>query len=290
MKPSSEQCLTGAAVALAGSAPAPLRTPMHVTIKTPEEQEKMRVAGRLAAEVLDMIGEHVVPGRDHRGARPALPRLHRQRAAVDPGEPQLPRLPQDHLHLGQPRGLPRHPERQAAQGRRHRQYRRHRHQGRLPRRHQPHVLRRQAPDRTPSGWPRPASRPCGAASRWCARARTWATSATPSRASSRQQDYSVVREYCGHGIGRIYHEDPQVLHYGEPGTGLELQAGMTFTDRADGQRRQAPRAAAAGRLDRGHQGSLAVGAVGAHRAGHRHRRRSADARRARRGRTEAATA
>ena len=38
-------------------------------------------------------------------------------------------------------------------------------------------------------------------------------------------DYSVVREYCGHGIGRIYHEDPQVLHYGEPGTGLELQAG-----------------------------------------------------------------
>jgi methionyl aminopeptidase len=39
----------------------------------------------------------------------------------------------------------------------------------------------------------------------------------------------VVREYCGHGIGRIYHEDPQVLHYGKPGTGLELSAGMTFT-------------------------------------------------------------
>ncbi len=32
--------------------------------------------------------------------------------------------------------------------------------------------------------------------------------------------FSVVREYCGHGIGRIYHEDPQILHYGEPGTGL----------------------------------------------------------------------
>ncbi len=41
--------------------------------------------------------------------------------------------------------------------------------------------------------------------------------------------FSVVREYCGHGIGRVYHEDPQVLHYGKPGTGLELQAGMTFT-------------------------------------------------------------
>jgi methionyl aminopeptidase len=43
------------------------------------------------------------------------------------------------------------------------------------------------------------------------------------------QGFTVVREYCGHGIGRIYHEDPQVLHYGKPGTGLELRAGMTFT-------------------------------------------------------------
>ena len=42
-------------------------------------------------------------------------------------------------------------------------------------------------------------------------------------------NYSVVREYCGHGIGRIFHEDPQVLHYGKPDTGLVLQEGMTFT-------------------------------------------------------------
>ena len=41
--------------------------------------------------------------------------------------------------------------------------------------------------------------------------------------------FSVVREYCGHGIGRVFHEDPQVLHYGEPGTGVELEPGMTFT-------------------------------------------------------------
>jgi len=41
--------------------------------------------------------------------------------------------------------------------------------------------------------------------------------------------FSVVREYCGHGIGRVYHEDPQVLHYGVPGTGLRLEKGMTFT-------------------------------------------------------------
>ena len=41
--------------------------------------------------------------------------------------------------------------------------------------------------------------------------------------------YSVVREFCGHGIGRVFHEDPQVLHYGKPGTGLLLEAGMMFT-------------------------------------------------------------
>ena len=40
---------------------------------------------------------------------------------------------------------------------------------------------------------------------------------------------SVVREYCGHGIGRMFHEEPQVLHYGKPNTGVELQPGMTFT-------------------------------------------------------------
>ena len=41
--------------------------------------------------------------------------------------------------------------------------------------------------------------------------------------------YSIVREYCGHGIGREMHEDPQVLHFGQPGKGLVLQEGMTFT-------------------------------------------------------------
>ena len=41
--------------------------------------------------------------------------------------------------------------------------------------------------------------------------------------------YSIVREYCGHGIGKEMHEEPQVLHYGKPGTGEVLQAGMVFT-------------------------------------------------------------
>src|SRR5690606_6080225 len=42
-----------------------------------------------------------------------------------------------------------------------------------------------------------------------------------------KHNYSVVREYCGHGIGRVFHEEPQVLHYGKPGTGIELREGMT---------------------------------------------------------------
>ncbi len=44
-----------------------------------------------------------------------------------------------------------------------------------------------------------------------------------------KQRCSIVREYCGHGIGKIFHEDPQVLHYGTPGTRERLQEGMTFT-------------------------------------------------------------
>lgn len=38
-----------------------------------------------------------------------------------------------------------------------------------------------------------------------------------------------MREYCGHGIGKLFHEEPQILHYGKPGQGLTIQAGMVFT-------------------------------------------------------------
>ena len=41
--------------------------------------------------------------------------------------------------------------------------------------------------------------------------------------------YSVVREYCGHGIGQVFHDEPQIVHYGKPGTGEQLHEGMTFT-------------------------------------------------------------
>ena len=46
---------------------------------------------------------------------------------------------------------------------------------------------------------------------------------------AKRNGYSVVREYCGHGIGREMHEEPQVLHFGKPGTGLALREGMVFT-------------------------------------------------------------
>ena len=44
-----------------------------------------------------------------------------------------------------------------------------------------------------------------------------------------KNNYSVVREYCGHGIGATFHEEPQILHYGKAGTGTELKPGMCFT-------------------------------------------------------------
>src|SRR3546814_7211252 len=50
---------------------------------------------------------------------------------------------------------------------------------------------------------------------------------------AQKNGFSVVREFCGHGIGKVFHEEPQILHYGRGGTGMELQAGMTFTIRSE---------------------------------------------------------
>lgn len=46
---------------------------------------------------------------------------------------------------------------------------------------------------------------------------------------AQREGYTIVREYCGHGIGKTYHEQPNVLHYGQPGQGLILRKGMVFT-------------------------------------------------------------
>lgn len=49
------------------------------------------------------------------------------------------------------------------------------------------------------------------------------------QAHAQQYHFSVVREYCGHGIGKVFHDDPQVLHFGKRGTGMVMKAGMIFT-------------------------------------------------------------
>lgn len=46
---------------------------------------------------------------------------------------------------------------------------------------------------------------------------------------AKAKNYSIVKEYCGHGIGKIFHEDPQILHYGNPKTGMKIKKGMCFT-------------------------------------------------------------
>ena len=151
-----------------------------------------------------------------------------QRAAGRPGDAQLraagpPPVSGVAVHVGQPRRLPRHPRRQEAEARRHRQHRRHGDQGRLPRRHEPDVLRRHAVD--PGAAPGRhhvrgdvARHPRGPARRAPGRHRRRDPEVR------RGHDFSVVREFCGHGIGRQFHEEPQVLHYGRPGTGARCSS------------------------------------------------------------------
>ena len=88
--------------------------------------------------------------------------------------------------------------------------------------------------------------------------------------------FSIVREFCGHGIGRQFHEEPQVVHYGRPGTGLKLLARDDLHDRADDQRRSRGDTRARRRLDHRHRRPFAVRAMGAHGAGDARRLRGAD--------------
>ena len=126
--------------------------------------------------------------RDHARDRRARARLHGQRAAHDSGHAQLRAarplaLSRVAVHVGQPRRVPRHSGRQEAEGRRHRQRRRHRDQGRLSRRHEPHVLRRQAVDPGEAPGRRHVRGDVARHPRRARRARTSATSAPRSSAS-----------------------------------------------------------------------------------------------------------
>ena len=88
------------------------------------------------------------------------------------------------------------------------------------------------------------------------------------------QHMSVVRDFCGHGLGRLFHDEPNIVHVGRPGEGIVLQARHVLHRRADDQSRPPAREGAVRRLDRGDPRPLAVGPVRAHRRGDRHRGRN----------------
>ncbi|HEY1898862.1 MAG TPA: type I methionyl aminopeptidase [Steroidobacteraceae bacterium] len=201
---------------------------MHITIKSPEEQLKMREAGRLAAEVLDMIGPHVVPGV----TTEELDRLCYEHIVHVQGT-----IPANLNYRGFPKTICSSVNHVVCHG-------------------IPNDRKLKAGDIInidvtviKDGFHGDTSRmyyvgkPPVAAQRLtevCFEA-MWRGIRTVKPGSQlgdighaiqeyvESLNFSVVREYCGHGIGRIYHEDPQVLHYGEAGTGLTLQQGMTFT-------------------------------------------------------------
>jgi len=204
-----------------------LRT-TQITLKSPEEQEKLRIAGALAADVLDMITEHVVPGV----STEELDRICHDYIVNVQGA-----IPANVGYRGFPKtvctsvnhvvchGIPN--ERRLKSGDIVNidvavikdGY--HGDTSRMYFAGQPPVLaQRLAETCRQAMW------------RGIDVVRPGAQLGDVGHAIqsySEGQGFSVVREYCGHGIGRIYHEDPQVLHYGEPGTGLELVAGMVFT-------------------------------------------------------------
>ena len=205
-----------------------LRT-TQISLKTPEEQQKLRVAGALAADVLDMIGDHVQPGV----STDELDRICndyivnvQKTIPANVGYRGFPKTVCTSVNHVVCHGIPNDRKlkngdivnidvaviKDGYHGDTSRMY----FVGKPP-------GLRAAPGAGLQG--------ChvARASSWCARARTSGTSAMPSRRLAEAEGFSVVREYCGHGIGRVYHEDPQILHYGEPDTGLEIRAGMVFT-------------------------------------------------------------
>jgi methionyl aminopeptidase len=201
---------------------------MNVTIKTPAEQDKMRAAGRLAASVLDMIEPYVQPGAttdelDKRCHDYIVDELNSIPANLNyRGFPKTICTSVNHVVC---HGIPGDKKlkngdivnidvtviRDGFHGDTSRMY----FVG------QAAVL------------PRRLSATCHEAMwRGIREVRPGARLGDIGHAIqtyAESNNFSVVREYCGHGIGRVYHEDPQVLHYGRPGTGLELMPGMTFT-------------------------------------------------------------
>lgn len=201
---------------------------MSVTIKTPEEQEKMRVAGRLAAQVLDMIGNHVVPG---------VSTEQLDRVCHDFIVDKLSAIPAPLNYRGFPKSICTSVNHVVCHG--------------IPGKRKLKVGDAMNIDITviKDGFHGDTSRmffvgkPSVMVERLslvCFRSMWLGIEQIKPGARlgdighavqtyANKHRFSVVREYCGHGIGRTFHEDPQVLHYGEPNTGIELQSGMTIT-------------------------------------------------------------
>ena len=201
---------------------------MTVTIKTPDEQEKMRVAGRLAADVLDMIGPHVKAG---------VSTDHLDKICHDYIVDVQRSIPANLNYRGFPKTICTSVNHVVCHG--------------IPSERvlkdgdilniDVTVIKDEFHGDTSRMFFVGAPPIIGERlSRVCFEGMWRGIRAV--RPGSRlgdighavqsfveEQRFSVVREYCGHGIGRVFHEDPQVLHYGRPATGLELVPGMAIT-------------------------------------------------------------
>ncbi|MGR3914926.1 MAG: type I methionyl aminopeptidase [Gammaproteobacteria bacterium] len=201
---------------------------MGVSRKTEEEVAKMRVAGRLAAEVLDMIGAHVAPGvtTDELNRICHAHIVETQRAVPAPlnyrGFPKSICTSLNHVVC---HGIP------SARALKH---------GDIINIDITVIKDEYHGDTSRmffAGKPSVRARRLCEISRECmllgiAQVMPGARLGDIGHVIQRHAErsgFSVVREYCGHGIGRVFHEDPQVLHYGTPGTGLVLEPGMIFT-------------------------------------------------------------
>lgn len=201
---------------------------MSVPIKSPDEIEQMRVAGRLAAGVLEMIGEHV---------RPGVTTEELDRICHDFIVNEQQAIPAPLNYRGFPRSICTSVNHQVCHGIPSNKMLKkgdilnidvtvikdgfHGDTSKMFFVGEPSVLARRLVRVTQE-----------AMRIGIAQVKPGATLGDIGHAIQKfveSHSYSVVREYCGHGIGREFHEEPQVLHYGRPGEGLELQEGMCFT-------------------------------------------------------------
>ncbi len=201
---------------------------MTVTIKTPQEQDKMRVAGRLAADVLDMIGDYVKPGittgeldsichefittvqdatpapLNYRGFPKSIcTSVNHVVCHGIPGEKKLKSGDAVNIDITVIKdGYHGDTSRMFFVGK-------------------PSVQAQRLAEVAFEGMWRGIEE--------LAPGKHLGDVGEAIQSFVEKQRFSVVREYCGHGIGRVFHEDPQVLHYGTRGSGIELREGMTLT-------------------------------------------------------------